>query len=122
MLSLWRVPPDPAVSGAGWMDRRSSAWALFSSLGAACDARGARTKVPGGLFLEPARMISVSPQRVDRSIRNAWPPSLFDQVTDILADLVLEDLKQYPQTSSSLRIDRFSGQENTSLPLSGGEE
>jgi hypothetical protein len=60
------------------------------------------------------------PQRVNRSSRNAWPSALFEQVTDILADLVLEDLKQYPQLPIGLRIDRSDGRENTLLPTQAG--
>ena len=39
-----------------------------------------------------------------------YPPGLFNQITDILADLVLQDIKQYP------RIDRVYEPENT-VPL-----
>lgn len=36
-------------------------------------------------------------------------------MTDILADLVLADLKQSPQIPVSSRIDRRTGRENTML-------
>lgn len=61
---------------------------------------------------------------LDLSRRFSYPPALFEQVTDILADLVLEDLRQYPKVSARPRIDRFNGRENTSLPTqaSGGAD
>lgn len=60
-------------------------------------------------------------KQVGRSKGTRFPSDLFDQVTDILADLVLEDLKQFPCISTQVRIDRFSGQENTSLPPQSGD-
>jgi len=54
--------------------------------------------------------------------RSAYPHDMFDLLTDILADLILEDLKQYPHLPTSPRIDRFGGQANTvHLTLEGGE-
>jgi hypothetical protein len=54
-----------------------------------------------------------SPQHTGGSTRTTCPPHVFEQITDILADLVLEDLKQYSQIPASPRIDRFGGRENT---------
>lgn len=73
-------------------------------------------------MLDSTRMSSSLPQRVNRSSRNVWPSALFDQVTDILADLVLEDLKQYPRIPSKRPIDSFPRQGNTSLTKQGGGE
>ena len=44
-----------------------------------------------------------------------YPPDLFNAVTDILADLVLEDLKEHTSIPMEPQIDRFSERENTSL-------
>ena len=43
-------------------------------------------------------------------------------MTDILADLVLEDLKQFPQIPTDPCIDRFNEQENTVLLTKEGGE
>jgi len=59
-------------------------------------------------------MASSSHKRTS-STRIACPPHIFDLITDILADLVLVDLKQFPQIPTGSRIDRFGGQENTVL-------
>ncbi|MDE3218515.1 MAG: hypothetical protein KGO23_03965, partial [Nitrospirota bacterium] len=56
-----------------------------------------------------------SSHKITCSTRSACPPHIFDQITDILADLVLEDLKQSPQIPTGPRIDRFGGRENTVL-------
>ena len=66
-------------------------------------------------------MMASSPRHNPRSTRNTYPPEVFDLMTDILADLVLEDLKRYPQIHSSPRIDRFGGRENTSRPIQEGQ-
>lgn len=47
--------------------------------------------------------------------RSTCPREVFDQITDILAEMVLEDMKQNPRIPISLRIDRVSGRENTVL-------
>lgn len=44
-----------------------------------------------------------------------YPRDLFDQITDLLADLVLNDIKRYPQPCLRPSIDRANGQENTAL-------
>ena len=44
-----------------------------------------------------------------------YASDLFERITDLLADLVLEDLKRYPDLSSAASIDRLGGRENTSL-------
>lgn len=59
-------------------------------------------------------MASSSHKRTD-STRSACPPHVFDQITDILAEMVLEDLKQYPKIPTGPCIDRFGGRENTVL-------
>jgi len=53
---------------------------------------------------------------------NALPPLVFEHVTDILADLMLEDLKKYPRFSIGLRIDRFNERGNTAAPTQAGGE
>ena len=60
-------------------------------------------------------MIAPSAQHTPSATRNTYPPEVFDLMTDILADLVLEDLKQFPQIPTGPRIDRFGGRENTVL-------
>jgi len=62
------------------------------------------------------------PQRAGLSRADGYPPELFDRITDILADLVLEDLKRYPQIPSAPRIDSFGGRENTVLLIQEGAE
>jgi hypothetical protein len=63
----------------------------------------------------------LTPQRPAHDVRNAYPFDVVDLLTDILADLVLEDLKQFPQIATGPRIDRFGGRENTmSLTQVGG--
>jgi len=47
------------------------------------------------------------------STRITCPPHVFDQITDILAEMVLEDIKQYTQVPTGPRIDRFGERENT---------
>ncbi len=73
-------------------------------------------------MLEPTRIMASSSRNNTCSTRNAYPPGVFDQITDILADLVLEDLKQFPQIPTGPRVDRFGGQRNTVLPTQEGGE
>ncbi len=47
-------------------------------------------------MLELTRMITSSPQRKRSSTQSGWLPALFDRLTDILAEVVLEDLQKYP--------------------------
>ena len=54
------------------------------------------------------------------SVKVPYPTELFDLVTDILADLVLEDMKIYPQLRNR-PIDSFAGQENTASHLPIGQ-
>jgi hypothetical protein len=61
-------------------------------------------------------------QRVGPFRRNCHPPEIFSRVTDILADLLLEDLKQFPQIPSGPRIDRYCVRENTVLLTQEGGE
>lgn len=65
-------------------------------------------------------MIASSSHKRTDSTRRACPPQALDQITDILADLVLEDMKQFPQIPTDPRIDRFGGQENTVLLTQDG--
>jgi hypothetical protein len=60
-------------------------------------------------------MMASSPRHNPSSTRKACPPHVFDQITDILADLVLEDLTQCPQIPTGPNLDRFGGRENTEL-------
>lgn len=73
-------------------------------------------------MLEPARMIVSSPQRTTCSARNTCPPHVFNQLTNILAELVLEDLKQFPQLPVGPRVDRLDNRENTVLLIHEGGE
>ncbi|MEP6889210.1 MAG: hypothetical protein ABI955_00770 [Nitrospirota bacterium] len=43
-----------------------------------------------------------------------FPPELLNRLTDMLADLVLEDLEQYPGPQVARPIDTFGRQVNTS--------
>jgi hypothetical protein len=54
--------------------------------------------------------------RKPRTVRRAYPPEVFGQVTDLLAELVLEDLRQFPSLTGSQGIDIDSRAENTALP------
>jgi len=76
----------------------------------------------GRVMLEAART-TASPTQQDSLFRGTpYPHEIFDLVTDILADLVLADLKQFPQIPTGPRIDRFGGRENTVLPTRTGKE
>lgn len=57
-------------------------------------------------------------QHIDQGRGSRYPHDVFEQITDLLADLVLQDLRRYPQLSSGVSIDRSSAQENTAV-LSG---
>jgi hypothetical protein len=46
---------------------------------------------------------------------------MFDLITDILADLVLEDVNQFPRTPVR-PIDSVAASENTLLPEGKGKE
>ncbi len=72
--------------------------------------------------MDPTAMMSSSARRRLKATRNAYPPAVFDLMTDILADLVLEDLRQFPQIPPTPRIDRFDEQENTVLLTKEGGE
>jgi hypothetical protein len=43
-----------------------------------------------------------------------YPPELYDQITDILADIVLEDIRQFPRIPVQ-SIDTSTGPRDTSL-------
>lgn len=71
------------------------------------------------------RLVSIPASTLPRSAcstRNTCPPHAFEQITDILAEMVLEDIKQYPRIPTSPPIDSFSKQANTSLPRQEGGE
>ncbi len=61
-------------------------------------------------------MMASSSHKTTCFTRSAYPPEVFNLLTDILADLVLDDLKQYPRIPTSRPIDSFPRQENTALP------
>ena len=46
-----------------------------------------------------------------------YPPDLLNRLTDVLADLVMEDLKQYPRPQVDRPIDTFERQVNTSRAI-----
>ena len=76
----------------------------------------------GDAVMESSGMTSRSARHKTKAKRNACPPEVFNLLTDILADLVLEDLKRFPQIPPTPPIDRFDEQENTvSLTKEGGE-
>jgi hypothetical protein len=66
-------------------------------------------------LLDPTGMMSASARPTPGATRNAYPPEVFNLMTDILADLVLEDLTQLPQIPTGPHIDRCTGRENTVL-------
>lgn len=49
------------------------------------------------------------------NLQRYYPPAVFERVTDILAELVLEDLKRFPQLPTGARVDRLDNRENTVL-------
>jgi hypothetical protein len=55
-----------------------------------------------------------------QSTTKTFLPELFGQLTDILADLVLEDMRQFPTGTTLKGIDRVSNAENTAALLSQG--
>lgn len=67
-------------------------------------------------------MMASTSHKTTYSARNTCPPHIFDQLTDILADLVLGDLKKFPQIPAGPLIDRFGKPENTVLLTQEGEE
>lgn len=69
--------------------------------------------------MKPLTLADIA-QRGDRSTRIACPPEIIDRVTDILAEMLLEDLKPYPRISTRQPIDTFYGRENTELPAQEG--
>jgi len=49
------------------------------------------------------------------------PPEVFDRLTDILADLVLEDLTQFPKLGTFRPIDTSLRADNTAVTAYQGE-
>ena len=67
-------------------------------------------------------MMSPSTRHKPNATKSVYPPEVFDQVTDILADLLLEDVRQFSQIPTGPHIDRFNEGENTGrLKLEGGK-
>lgn len=52
------------------------------------------------------------------SLNLHYPSELFDQIIDILTDMVLEDMKQFLRLPLQ-SIDRITGRENTSPATNG---
>lgn len=50
------------------------------------------------------------------SAARQYPPAVFGQLTDILAEIFIEDLQRHPQIPMSVGIDRPVRRDNTSLP------
>ena len=57
------------------------------------------------------------PQRVGLTREAGYPSDLFNRLTDMLAELVLEDLEQYPRPQVDHPIDTFGRQVNTSRAI-----
>ena len=60
------------------------------------------------------------PRRAGLSREVVYPPDLFNRLTNVLADLVLEDLKQNPRPQVDRPIDTFGRQVNTSWVIQKG--
>lgn len=52
-------------------------------------------------------------RRDTQSVSQMYPPELFDQLSDILAELVLEDMRQFPTAATLRGIDTVAGADNT---------
>ena len=59
--------------------------------------------------------IDISSSKRQCSTMNGWTPSVFEEVTDLLAEMLLDDLKQYPQITTKHPIDSLLGRENTAV-------
>ena len=57
------------------------------------------------------------PRRGGLSREADYPTDLFNRLADALADLVLEDLKQYPRPQVDRPIDTLGRQVNTSQAI-----
>ena len=68
-----------------------------------------------GTLVDPTRIMTSLPLHNPTSVRSVYPPEMFTLMTDILADLVLADIKEYPQLPRRPRIDRLGRGENTVL-------
>jgi hypothetical protein len=68
-----------------------------------------------------ASMTVPLPQRDGLSREASYPPDLFNRLTDVLADLVLEDMKQYPRLQVDRPIDTLGRQVNTSQAIQKGQ-
>lgn len=60
-------------------------------------------------------------QPVGLSRKAGYPPDLVNRLTDILADLLLEDVKEYPRLQVDRSIDTFGRQVNTSRAIQKGQ-
>jgi hypothetical protein len=65
-------------------------------LGASDYARCPRTEVSRETMLEPARMIDSRLREPDPGMKRVLPKQLFEQITDILADMLLQDIQRFP--------------------------
>lgn len=61
------------------------------------------------------------PRRGGLSPEIGYPTDLFNRLTDVLAELVLEDLKQYPLLQVDRPIDTLGRQVNTSRAIQKGQ-
>jgi hypothetical protein len=66
------------------------------------------------------KSVASSTEPIVRYPKNSCPPDVIELVTDILADLVLEDVKKYPQLPIQ-PIDSFDGQGNTTVQIPEGK-
>ena len=66
-------------------------------------------------------MMRSAPSRLPTSpTSNLWPPELFEEITDLLAELVLDDMRQFPTLADLQAIDTRVYEENTAVVFSKG--
>lgn len=83
------------------------------SLGRQCLGKRVRT-VPLVLTLAQVEAESVK-QSGTQPPGKPYPPDVFERVTDLLAELLLEDVRMFPSLTASKPIDRASIADNTSV-------
>jgi hypothetical protein len=66
-------------------------------------------------MLEPARMIDSLLQQPDGANKRVFPIQLFDQITEILVDVLREDIKRFPNLPTK-SVDTRQGHSNTVRP------
>ena len=77
----------------------------------------------GDVAMVSTGMTPNSARHRPKGMKSVYPPEVFDLMTDILAELLLEDLKQFPHIPTTSHIDSFDQGENTVLHHSQkGEE